>query len=382
MGHKPTIEPFEDKEPHKKPYQKRTLRKPIHKPVNKPKPNSKPRQHQQQPHHLRPENLPDGPWKRKLLREKAESITRSKAARSYSKIRRQHAHEVATQEAAKAKAKSSGTVIIVPDVEAQNKSSKKRTHHDGDEMGGGKEEQDEDGESTDSSEEHFHTASDGEAGSSWSEEEEVETTPGRRNGFEAKTRPGDSMLDNAAATGERENYISPNSESDSESESKLEPTSNSKSMSGLSRPFLKLKSVSKPHKSHLYESQDRDQEHEHGGSAEEIQESSGMHPSRASLLASHSYLSTAAQKQQRRLSKLEHRRLDRENRNQDRLNAIADRERMRKLMRKAKEVGPDGKRKLGREGTVLYEQVKKLVGPSLSGDNSRDGKKRKRGGKR
>ncbi|KAL2023382.1 hypothetical protein VTK56DRAFT_2739 [Thermocarpiscus australiensis] len=49
-------------------------------------------------------------------------------------------------------------------------------------------------------------------------------------------------------------------------------------------------------------------------------------------------------------------------REQERQRRIAERERYRKAMAKAKAPGRDGKRKLGREGKLLLEKVKKLVG--------------------
>lgn len=49
-------------------------------------------------------------------------------------------------------------------------------------------------------------------------------------------------------------------------------------------------------------------------------------------------------------------------RQQEREKAIADRERYRKAMAKAKEPGRDGKRKVGREGRLLLDRVKKMMG--------------------
>jgi flagellar biosynthesis/type III secretory pathway protein FliH len=57
----------------------------------------------------------------------------------------------------------------------------------------------------------------------------------------------------------------------------------------------------------------------------------------------------------------EARRKAREEAERERERKIAERERMRKAMAKARG-GPDGKRKLGRESTVLLEKVKRLVG--------------------
>ena len=49
-------------------------------------------------------------------------------------------------------------------------------------------------------------------------------------------------------------------------------------------------------------------------------------------------------------------------RDKERKQRIAERERFRKAMAKAKSGGLNGQRKLGRESKVLLEKVKKLVG--------------------
>ncbi|KAK4235860.1 hypothetical protein C8A03DRAFT_17443 [Achaetomium macrosporum] len=49
-------------------------------------------------------------------------------------------------------------------------------------------------------------------------------------------------------------------------------------------------------------------------------------------------------------------------REQERQQRIAERERYRKMMAKAKAPGRDGKRKIGRESKVLLERVKKIMG--------------------
>ncbi len=51
-------------------------------------------------------------------------------------------------------------------------------------------------------------------------------------------------------------------------------------------------------------------------------------------------------------------------RQEERQRAIADRERYRKAMAKAKEPGRDGKRKVGRESKLLLDRVKKMMGES------------------
>jgi hypothetical protein len=63
----------------------------------------------------------------------------------------------------------------------------------------------------------------------------------------------------------------------------------------------------------------------------------------------------------KRKEEAEARRKAREEAERERQRKIAERERMRKAMAKARG-GPDGKRKLGRESTVLLEKVKRLVG--------------------
>ncbi|KAK0715690.1 hypothetical protein B0H67DRAFT_554167 [Lasiosphaeris hirsuta] len=49
-------------------------------------------------------------------------------------------------------------------------------------------------------------------------------------------------------------------------------------------------------------------------------------------------------------------------RNAERAAAIADRERYRRAMAKAKEPGRDGKRKVGKESRILLDRVKRIVG--------------------
>ncbi|KAH7026925.1 hypothetical protein B0J12DRAFT_745939 [Macrophomina phaseolina] len=65
---------------------------------------------------------------------------------------------------------------------------------------------------------------------------------------------------------------------------------------------------------------------------------------------------------QKRKEEAEARRLAREESERQRQEKIAQRERMRKQMAKARAPGKDGKRKLGREAPVLLERVKKIVG--------------------
>jgi hypothetical protein len=62
----------------------------------------------------------------------------------------------------------------------------------------------------------------------------------------------------------------------------------------------------------------------------------------------------------KRKEEAEARRKAREDAERERQKKIAERERMRKAMAKARG-GPDGKRKLGRESTVLLEKVKRMV---------------------
>jgi hypothetical protein len=64
----------------------------------------------------------------------------------------------------------------------------------------------------------------------------------------------------------------------------------------------------------------------------------------------------------KRREETEARQKAREEAERERQRKIAERENFRKAMNKARRVGPDGKRKLGRESTVLLEKVKKMVG--------------------
>jgi predicted Zn-dependent protease len=57
----------------------------------------------------------------------------------------------------------------------------------------------------------------------------------------------------------------------------------------------------------------------------------------------------------------EKRKLDREQADALRRQKIQERQRLQSAMRKARQPGRDGKRKLGRESIVLLEKVKKLV---------------------
>jgi hypothetical protein len=65
---------------------------------------------------------------------------------------------------------------------------------------------------------------------------------------------------------------------------------------------------------------------------------------------------------QKRKEEAEARRKAREQAEQERQRKIAERERFRKAMAKARAVGPNGQRRLGRESKVLLQRVKQLVG--------------------
>jgi len=58
----------------------------------------------------------------------------------------------------------------------------------------------------------------------------------------------------------------------------------------------------------------------------------------------------------------EARRKAREEAEKERAGKIAERERFRKVMAKARSGGPNGQRKLGRESTVLLEKAKRIMG--------------------
>lgn len=65
---------------------------------------------------------------------------------------------------------------------------------------------------------------------------------------------------------------------------------------------------------------------------------------------------------QRRKEEAEARQRAREEAEQQRRIKLAERDKFRKTMAKARGKGPDGKRKLGKESTVLLEKVKRLTG--------------------
>ena len=62
--------------------------------------------------------------------------------------------------------------------------------------------------------------------------------------------------------------------------------------------------------------------------------------------------------------KAEAQRIAREEAQKERAQKLAERERFRKTMAKARHGGPNGQRKLGRESTVLLEKARRLVGKS------------------
>lgn len=65
---------------------------------------------------------------------------------------------------------------------------------------------------------------------------------------------------------------------------------------------------------------------------------------------------------QQRKAATEERRQAREEGEKQRRRKLEERDRMRKSMNKARRLGLDGQRKLGRESKVLLERVKRLVG--------------------
>ena len=68
---------------------------------------------------------------------------------------------------------------------------------------------------------------------------------------------------------------------------------------------------------------------------------------------------SAKRKAQREAREAEFRR-----RREERERRVRERQRFRRVAAKAREVGPDGRRKLGRESEVLLEKVKRMVGKS------------------
>lgn len=69
-----------------------------------------------------------------------------------------------------------------------------------------------------------------------------------------------------------------------------------------------------------------------------------------------------AEHAQRRKAEAEERRKAREEAERQRKEKMAERERFRRAMAKARTGGPGGQRKLGRESRVLLERVRRMVG--------------------
>jgi len=65
---------------------------------------------------------------------------------------------------------------------------------------------------------------------------------------------------------------------------------------------------------------------------------------------------------QQRKAAAEERRTAREEGEKQRQRKLQERDRLRRSMNKARRLGPDGQRKLGRESKVLLERVRRLVG--------------------
>jgi len=74
------------------------------------------------------------------------------------------------------------------------------------------------------------------------------------------------------------------------------------------------------------------------------------------------YFSKELAEAEKAKKKAEERAVEKKRREEEKQKRIAERERLRKMMAKARRPGKDGKRKLGRESTVLLEKVKKLMG--------------------
>ena len=86
------------------------------------------------------------------------------------------------------------------------------------------------------------------------------------------------------------------------------------------------------------------------------------HPDRFRNRKKPSYFDKQLKEAQRRRQAAQDREAAFERRRQDRERAVQERRRMRKLSMRARERGPDGRRKLGRESEFLLEKVKKMMG--------------------
>ncbi|MBE3044371.1 hypothetical protein IMZ48_17750 [Candidatus Bathyarchaeota archaeon] len=95
------------------------------------------------------------------------------------------------------------------------------------------------------------------------------------------------------------------------------------------------------------------------------EEDTQMHPARQSNLTQKpGYFDRALRESNKRKEQREAREAEFERRRVERDGKIKERQRFRKLSAKAREVGPNGQRKLGRESEVMLEKVKRMMGQS------------------
>lgn len=88
-----------------------------------------------------------------------------------------------------------------------------------------------------------------------------------------------------------------------------------------------------------------------------------MHPARRSNLRKRpGYFDRSLQEAAKRKAEREAREAEFRRRREERERRLRERQRLRRVAAKAREVGPDGRRKLGRESEVLLEKVKKMMG--------------------
>ena len=90
-----------------------------------------------------------------------------------------------------------------------------------------------------------------------------------------------------------------------------------------------------------------------------------VHPARQrNLRRRPGYFDRSLQESSKRKAQREAREAEFQRRREERERRIKERQRFRRVSAKAREVGPDGRRKLGRESEVLLERVKRMVGKS------------------
>lgn len=90
-----------------------------------------------------------------------------------------------------------------------------------------------------------------------------------------------------------------------------------------------------------------------------------MHPARRNNLHRRpGYFDRSLQESAKRQAQREAREAEFRRRREERERRVKERQRFRRVAAKAREVGPDGRRKLGRESEVLLEKVKRMVAKS------------------